>query len=428
MWTPDRSNLCLHRTDKASSELISSKVVVDYHNEPFESIDTMHHTTGSNNNNNSFEESLLLRNGSTDADDIHCEPSIQCRWEPLDPTETDLTETECVEEEQEQQQQQVSSESSALVDELIERLQQVNKNESHGRTRVEIQDQSIELRSPISIEEMTDLLRGVDISDRHTFRNEKHQQQSRWNHHRTQSTVQKKFLTRWESDVAEGGTTIYNKDCHHHPVLQIQDIIERLSQVNATTIDSSPMEQALSTASNNNGCCMDIGEMTRILHHINTCETNRIEPTTISSWEDGTNNHNSLDEAVVQNVMLGKGKSAAAAAAAIISDKGDGPISFNVSSHCNISDGDDHSSWTEEECPTSIDIGYCVDEHTTSHLDPNNGDCGFSLHPIPDSCASSVTWYEGSNIEEITVVSGFEDITLEDDGNDNNEDSGSIYS
>jgi hypothetical protein len=69
-----------------------------------------------------------------------------------------------------------------------------------------------------------------------------------------------------------------------------------------------------------------------------------------------------------------------------------------------------------------------VDEHTTSHLDPNNGDCGFSLHPIPDSCASSVTWYEGSNIEEITVVSGFEDITLEDDGNDNNEDSGSIYS
>jgi hypothetical protein len=72
------------------------------------------------------------------------------------------------------------------------------------------------------------------------------------------------------------------------------------------------------------------------------------------------------------------------------------------------------SSWIEEECGTATSADYLAlaahGKHTPafgdlcSHLaDDDDDDSGCTLHASARSCDSSVTWYEGSDIDEILL-------------------------
>jgi hypothetical protein len=157
-------------------------------------------------------------------------------------------------------------------------------------------------------------------------------------------------------------------------LLPLSELVERLARVNR---EETPVHSRSRQIAARSSSTLTIEEMTRILTHINLCEATHTEP----------------QRDMVPKLPYRDSSTTNASA------KWDGPESlvsvFGSSNVVSSTDDDDY-----EECSIALEELHHIDSL----------DDGFSLDLTHMSCASSVTWLEGSLGEEETVSSDDEDI------------------
>ena len=360
--------------------------------------------------------------------------------EILDPTETDVTETTRPEDEEGLIREVKRSHSLFSIEVLIERLREVNCDDgelSRFQTRSTERGRFGGDAPLLSVEEMTQLLMHVNLCEQEesslppptqriaVATSSSSSSPDRWKHHRTQSSCRKSALLKRSLTDVTDTTTLPSPSnenqqvesrsfsAHHSPLIPLSELMDRLVRGNPGFSSSS--ETKLShMLQRKSKSAISLEEMTRILHHIN-CSCSE-----------------AVGSAAPPNAIGKKDECILQARSADSSPK---PYSGKICSRrracrslcgSNISRPSSSSScWTEFECETAtIDMKLLSGEDGHSPLaaielhacgdddDDDDDGSGFSLNASLHSCGSSVTWYEGSDIDEISID---DEISMEDD-------------
>lgn len=324
--------------------------------------------------------------------------------EVIDRTETDLTETtrtdfdDVVIREIASLSLPSSSQTLPRIEELVERLREVT---CEGEQRVKSSIVSETPRTAMSLDEITQLLRDVNRCEEELVVPASQAMSNRWEHHRTQSSCwNRALLTRTKTDLTNMTITKSMEEqaparsfsAHHAQLLPLPEFIDRLVRVNAEFTES----RLNHVMQRNSKVSFSVKDITRILRHID-CRRE----------VDGPEEHacGAANDFRIKIVHKPQGRSVADFQQPCqIRSKRRSCHSLGsiISSHTR-------SSWTEEVGGIySIDVAPLTDEDQFSTMDAlhdNLGDdrSGFTLNASVQSCRSSVTWYEGSDIDEISV-------------------------
>jgi hypothetical protein len=325
--------------------------------------------------------------------------------EVLEPTETDVTETTRTEVDESiigEEAKPLAPRSHSLIpiDELIERLREVNRD---GEIPFQTNFEGERNETPLSIDEMTQLLQHVNHCEEELNRPAATIGLARWEQDCTKSCCREgAVLSRTETDTTDATTPSTVKQAvahlvppHHTPLLPLSELMDRLVRVNAES-NETKMTQVLQR---NDRFAVSVEEMTRILHHIN-CSSQVVEPVE-PAWNVAyaISGKNDNFKQLVRSVdgCLPPSKVCS--------------ILRSCRSLCSRISCYSGSSWTEEECGTSsIDnMGLLMSDGNSLAVDDlfsktDDDGSAFTLNASLHSCDSSVTWYEGSDIEEISIA------------------------
>jgi hypothetical protein len=329
----------------------------------------------------------------------------------LDPTETDVTETTVTlrSEEIVEQTNYLTPPSSPqlLMENMIHRLREVTGND----LEVPIVHPAIAAKcgvNSMTISKMTLCLRRANhsLNERIVLRST-----GRWNHYQTDLVALRRPCPSYTArTVGKDRAVEYSihRDrtkssvalvADHTSQIPFSELIDRLHRVNKEITTEPKLHLTLQQKSKISITNSD-DDLARILHQVNRhcasdedldelgCDVHRPPPIVARS----------LDRESQQSIME--------------------YLSSN------------NSSWIEEECGTATSSDYIAfatahGKHTPafgafcSHLaEDEDDDSGCSLHACALSCESSVTWYEGTDIDEILLdddISGTIDPGIVDD-------------
>ena len=310
--------------------------------------------------------------------------------EVLDLTETDVTETTATFRSDEIVEQASCMLSplypQLLIEDMINRLKEVNDS---SYLELPITQPAIATERSVhrlTIAEMTVRLRRVNDSDNNWIQHaplDLMQASERWEHCSSNSLSLRRPRRR---RTAKSTIVDHSKECSfrndqinsslcavadHSSQIPLSDLIDRLHRVNKEITSEPKLHVALQRKSKISITNSE-EDLAQILHQVN-CRCVYAER---------------ADEL---NVQITKPPLTASRSV----DRQSHQSSLEYLSSTN--------SWIEEECGTATSADYIAfaAQDIGSHADHGDDISGCTLHASSRSCSSSVTWYEGSDIDEV---------------------------
>lgn len=329
--------------------------------------------------------------------------------EVLEPTETDVTESTGTGAEERIIREDVLPYGSLPqtllpIEDLVDLLHELNS--ADGELRKVSGAFCDRAGNMLSLDELAQILRHINLFKEELNVSLPSNGSDRRGNHRILPSfcLDSVLFTRTESTDT---TAIVSKDTkatsllsiHHSPVLPLSELIRRLVLANGE-FDGTKRNLMLQRDSKTT---MSVDEMTRILRHINSCS--RAASLKEPSWHGAYGSGETENRERQIRSVCGTPKERSELRLRRRSCR-------SLRSHESNVHG--ISSWTVDECVTSsAEIALLTgnalltgDDHSLDleglHVDDTGSGSGFSLRASIHSCESSVTWYEGSDFEEIS--------------------------
>jgi hypothetical protein len=360
---------------------------------------------------------------------VHTEAFIVAPLEILDPTETDTTETTTTGTSEgivEEVNSSFSSPSSQLlIENMIHRLREVSCDEDtwplrhpatatkRSGTRMTFEEMTLSLRRVNhSVNVLTDIVSpdiwgAVDQRDQHCSYSTRlrgavvppTQQNAACDELVMNESPKRRYKNDLSLDAAiAAGITFAD----HAAQMPLSELMDRLQRVNKEITTEPKLHLTLQRKAK-----MDISnsddDLARILHQVNNYGVNA----------------DIVD--VAKTATLVSDRTRYKSPALALSHQS---ISCNVSSASS-------SSWIEEECGTATSVDFlALDVHSSKssnfvdlccyQQDHDDDGSGCTLHASVRSCDSSVTWYEGSDIDEIVIEDNDVSVSIECESSEGN--------